>query len=1020
VKLLLTGRAGSGKTHAILERLVPLLREGRAGDLLLLLPTQSQVDHLRAVLLGRGLTAFRDDFAHTFFTLSRSLSRIPPERILAEAGKDALLADILRVEALPAFERLRDTRGFRRILGAALKELKQNGLTPRAYASRVLPILGAEPAARPRHRDLGKVFAAYSARLERLGRVDQEDLELLALARLEAETGKRWEKTLLVVDGFHDFTRVQLGILEQLFARCAESICTLGFDSDYPDHAPFEISRATREALLELGFVERSLRGNRRAGGATLRRLEEGLFTEASGGVPSDGALRILRAASRESEVESIARTIVRRVREEGSAYRDIAVLFHDLDGVRDLLEGTFGRFGIPLRMAQSRPLEGRPIVRFLLDLGAILAEGLEPQLLLRFLRSGFVARVPPEEADRLEETIRADGAPDSPAGWWHLCRAKDLAHLGRLIDTLRKTGERARGKRTRAALAKLWVGCFEEIALPWGEEGEEDALEGAALREFLGLFEALHGLQSASPVTLGVLLSELREAASVATFRLADRRRDAVNAIDAREARQWEVPELFVAGVLEREFPPAPLEDLFLDDEDRALLNRRGFRFPDRRLRRAEESFLFYTAVTRARMRLQISHAAVDADGNPTLASFFLREVIKQIDPGSLHEVLEERPAGSVLPPPSEIVLPEDLDRAICLGLGARHPRGATPPEVALAAALYGLRRQDPDLRATLRAGLPGVRAGLSDPRLREEAARRDTAFSQSSLTAFQQCPYLYFALHWIRLKPLPPRELGAADLGAILHDTLRDCFVPGSGADPFEVLRGHFEAAARSRQRTFRSRSDGWRLRAALAAVLQAEAARAGTLRPRLLEVSFGTKEDSKPALRIRSAGRDEQLSGRIDRVDVDPSGEFGYVVDYKYSDPAVVGRAFLAGAGEEITGFQLAIYLMALQEVVGLEPVGAELLSIRRQVRRYAVGRAALAAQWDPPRKSRSLGEEEFTAYLERAREAIAALIASARAGDIATRPLDAKRCGPGSCPAADVCRFDPWSGGEGRAG
>ncbi|HEU5182699.1 MAG TPA: PD-(D/E)XK nuclease family protein [Candidatus Polarisedimenticolia bacterium] len=1014
MKLLLTGRAGSGKTHAILERLVPLLREGRGRDTLLLLPTQGQADHLRGVLLDRGLAAFRDDFIHTFFTLSRALAGVLPERILGEAAKDALLADLLRSESLPAFERIRDTRGFRRILGAALKELKQNGLTPRQAGSRLLAILGER--AGPRHRDLARAFEAYAVRLERAACFDQEDLELRALARLEAEAGSRWGKTVLLVDGFHDFTRVQLGILKALVARCAGSTCTLSFDAENPDHPPFEVSRATRAWFLDQGFEEQFLRGNRRTG-KHLARLEADLFTEAREGIPDDGSLRILRAASRESEVESIARTILRRVREEGIAWRDIAVLYHDLSPALDLLEGTFRRFGIPLRVSRSRPLEGRPIVRFLLDLGILLAQGIEPQVLLRLLRSGFLARAPLEEADRLEESIRSEGAPETPSGWLQRCRSRDLPRLGVLLDTLRRTGERLRGRHGRETLAALWIGCFEEIALPFGEAGEEDAVECAALRAFVSLFDALKGVHPKGPIPLGAMVAELREAAAVATFRFPDRRREAVNAIDAREARQWEVPHLFVAGVLEREFPPAPAEDLFLDDEDRVRLNREGFRFPDRRMRQAEEAFLFYTAVTRACSRLQISHAAADADGNPTLASFFLREVVKQVDPASLGKVLEERSSGRVLPPPEEIILPEDLDRAIYLGLGARHPRGAPPPEVALAASLYDLRRTDPEFRSGLRAALRGVRAGLLDPLLREEAARRDTAFSHSSLTDFRQCPYLHFARQWIRLKPLPERELQATDLGGILHATLRDYFAADGAVDPFDALRGHLEAAARSRQRTFRSRADGWRLRAALAALLETERQRAGSLRPKFFEVSFGMKEGEHPPLQVFVEGREERLSGRIDRVDVDAMGKLGYVVDYKYSDADVVARAFNASTAEEVAAFQLAIYLLALREVLHLEPAGAELLATRRQVRRFAVGRAALAEQWDPPKHSRRLDDGEFESYLRRAREGIIALIAAARAGDIATHPLDVKRCGAGNCPVADVCRYDPWGGGEG---
>ena len=98
-KLLLTGRAGSGKTGAILDRLRRAILDGRSTEVLLILPTQSQVDHLRGVLLRDGVPAFRDDFAHTFFTLARSFARVLPEQLLSEEGKGYLLGEVLRLES---------------------------------------------------------------------------------------------------------------------------------------------------------------------------------------------------------------------------------------------------------------------------------------------------------------------------------------------------------------------------------------------------------------------------------------------------------------------------------------------------------------------------------------------------------------------------------------------------------------------------------------------------------------------------------------------------------------------------------------------------------------------------------------------------------------------------------------------------------------------------------------------------------------------------------------------------------
>jgi hypothetical protein len=43
-------------------------------------------------------------------------------------------------------------------------------------------------------------------------------------------------------------------------------------------------------------------------------------------------------------------------------------------------------------------------------------------------------------------------------------------------------------------------------------------------------------------------------------------------------------------------------------------------------------------------------------------------------------------------------------------------------------------------------------------------------------------------------------------------------------------------------------------------------------------------------------------------------------------------------------------------------------------------------------------------------------MATLVKRIRSGEIETRPADPAACGPGDCPAADVCRYDRWLGGN----
>ena len=90
---------------------------------------------------------------------------------------------------------------------------------------------------------------------------------------------------------------------------------------------------------------------------------------------------------------------------------------------------------------------------------------------------------------------------------------------------------------------------------------------------------------------------------------------------MDVFEARQWELPVVFVCGLLEREFPQYHREDPILGDAARRRLGTEQ-RPPNSQ---AEERFLFELAVTRATEETVLSYSRFNEKGDETLPSFFL-----------------------------------------------------------------------------------------------------------------------------------------------------------------------------------------------------------------------------------------------------------------------------------------------------------------------------------------------------------------------------------------------------------
>ena len=76
------------------------------------------------------------------------------------------------------------------------------------------------------------------------------------------------------------------------------------------------------------------------------------------------------------AEADRAAAYITELVRDKGFRYRDITVICNDMDVRGSVLRRTFERWGIPAFADRKRKVLHQPVVRFLLSLLHIIAEG--------------------------------------------------------------------------------------------------------------------------------------------------------------------------------------------------------------------------------------------------------------------------------------------------------------------------------------------------------------------------------------------------------------------------------------------------------------------------------------------------------------------------------------------------------------------------------------------------------------------------------------------------------------------
>jgi RecB family exonuclease len=180
----------------------------------------------------------------------------------------------------------------------------------------------------------------------------------------------------------------------------------------------------------------------------------------------------------------------------------------------------------------------------------------------------------------------------------------------------------------------------------------------------------------------------------------------------------------------------------------------------------------------------------------------------------------------------------------------------------------------------------------------------------------------------------------------------------------------------------------------------LLRRESESGSRLEPRELELAFGMSEEgSKPALELAEEG--VSIRGRIDRVDA--SNGHALVRDYKS------GRsAYAVAKWEEDNRLQVALYMLAVRDLLGLEPIGGVYVPLadRKGKPRGLISKEHAGELGQGFVKQDLKDRDEFEEQLASARRRVGELAARMRAGEV--RPCPESCAWNGGCSYPSICR------------
>jgi len=395
----------------------------------------------------------------------------------------------------------------------------------------------------------------------------------------------------------------------------------------------------------------------------------------------------------------------------------------------------------------------------------------------------------------------------------------------------------------------------------------------------------------------------------------------------------------------------------------------------------------------------------AADDDGSPREASPFWHDVQSSFDPEDIRRWTRRRPLSALTSPVDEA--PTDRERLRGLAeLAARDAEFAT----ALARANGWDRRLE---RARTAFRRP---TRITSPLVLEQLGSRGT-FGVTELERFADCSSAWFVERFLAPKTIDA-EPDAMQRGSVAHTALHRFFAripaelgieklgPDNVEDAKRLMRQCLdEAVAGVRmdltEMQFRELDQTlWR---DLEAFVEDECESELSLVPRRFEVAFGSERAAPELQRGLELAPGLTLSGKIDRIDVDPFGARGIVQDYKSGKHAHSAREI-----ERELRLQVPLYMLVLRDLVGLEPLGGLYRPLAGARRARGLVRASEAETLPGYVKNDYLEEEDFWGVVESARTTAATVAERIQEGDVKHDPRDGE-C-PAWCDLWPMCRVE----------
>lgn len=814
-------------------------------------------------------------------------------------------------------------------------------------------------------KDIYTVYSRYDERIK--GKYIDESDSLTILAEKLTKT-KMFDNCEIYIDEFVGFTKQEYIIIERLMNVASKVVITICADEinllkeNNPDTDIFYSNKQTARKILQIAkenkiivlnnvFLEKSKRFKCNE----LEHLENNIFKIPYEIYEKDcDNIKMFLASNQYSEVEQVAKQILKLVRDENYKYNEISVITQNIDTYSNLCKAIFEKYTIPVYIDEKRELNQNILVKYILAILEIFAKNWSKESVFNYIKSGFLD-ISKEDIYILEKYCIKWNIRGSK--WhkedWNFRDEKELGkekiakinELRRMIVTpLLNLKRNLMENKTALGISKSIYDFLvenkidlkiEEKAKKLKERGELNIAEEyeASLKIIMQVLDEIVMVFGEDPISFEDYMKTLQTGfrnSSLGTIPMAQ---DQVVVGDVDRSRNHKVRAAFIIGLNDGSFPAVNKSEGFLNDKDREDVKKYGVELAKGTLERIyEDNFNVYKAFTTPEEKIVLSYSAADGEGKSLRQSTLISKIKKMFKNIKFDsDIIQD-----------EFII--DAKNSTFEQLIEKLREYKEGNEIdSKWFVVYNIFNKDPNWKEKLKAAINALNYTNEPEKISKENIEKmygnTLQTSVSKLEQYRKCPFSYYLKYGLKLNDKDEFKVGAIDTGSFLHDVIDSFFgyLNENGLNVKNIEEEQIDKIIREiikeklkldRNYIFNTSAKYVNLVRRLERVVITsikyiiQTIKQSSFEVWGHEIEFGKNSKYKPITLHTDSGKTVEITGKIDRVDIakNKDGTYVRIIDYKSSVKNIDLNQVVAGLQ-----LQLLTYLNETCKVEDFLPAG-----------------------------------------------------------------------------------------------